>query len=76
MPVPDAVLKDDSSAGNKWAVVGSWRDHADLHLRQAARVDAGYIADDFKKVQLSLRVTLRAAITWYRPAAFSAVKRG
>ena len=69
-------LPADDTAGNEWGVVGDFLTSADLVMRQEADVMFGYIADDFAKVQKTARVTMRAAFAWYRPEAFSVIKRG
>ena len=69
--VPDAWFGYSNARNKPFAVAGDFINSADLVVRQDARIDVGYIADDFKKVRRSIRVTLRVAAAWYTRMAFA-----
>ena len=69
-------LAAGAKSGDVVMAMGAFRSHADVVIRQDAQVVAGYAGADFSNYQLRLRVALRAAIAWYRPAAFGTVTRG
>ena len=69
-------LAAGAKSGDVVMVMGDFRNHADILVRQQAQVVAGWSGTDFANYQLRLRVVLRAAIAWYRPAAFGTVTRG
>ena len=69
-------LAAGAKSGDVTMVMGNFRNHADLLVRQQAQVVAGYSGTDFANYILRLRVVLRAAVAWYRPAAFGTLTRG
>ena len=69
-------LAAGAKSGDVVMVMGDFRNHADILVRHQAQVVAGWSGTDFANYQLRLRVVLRAAIAWYRPAAFGTVTRG
>lgn len=72
---PSPALQVPSAGGNVIGIVGDFIGSADLVVRQDARIEYGLIADDFKKVQLSARVTLRATVAWRVPGNFKRIVR-
>jgi HK97 family phage major capsid protein len=55
------------------ALVGDFTNHCMLWLRQGVEVAAGYLTNDFRDGIQTIRATMRATITVFRPAAFCAV---
>ena len=68
------ALGDDLANGKAndgiFGVVGNFLSSADLYIRKDATVEAGWIADDFAKYAIRLRVSVRAALVTYSPAHF------
>ena len=54
-------------------VVGDFGNFSELAVRQGISVEVGYVNDDFKKNLKTLRAEMRAALLFYRPAAFCSV---
>jgi HK97 family phage major capsid protein len=68
VPVVEA---DVISAGT--ALVGDFAAMSQLWTRQGVQVESGFINDDFVKGRQAIRVTVRAVIVVYRPAAFAKI---
>lgn len=54
-------------------VVGDFANFSELAVRKGVTTEIGYNSDDFSKGKQTLRADLRAALIWYRPAAFCSV---
>jgi HK97 family phage major capsid protein len=54
-------------------VVGDFANFSELAVRRQVTVDVGYVNDDFAKNRQTFRAEMRAALIWYRPAAFCSV---
>lgn len=54
-------------------VVGDFANFSELSIRKNVEVDVGLINDDFGKGRQTFRAQMRAALIWYRPAAFCTV---
>lgn len=55
------------------AVVGAWKMFSELAVKKGITVERGFINDDFTKDITRLRAEMRAALIFYRPAAFATV---
>jgi hypothetical protein len=66
------VVQTDAVTLNT-AIVGDFANFSQLWMRQGAEVQVGYIASNFISGVSTVRVTLRCAMAWYRPAAFCLV---
>jgi HK97 family phage major capsid protein len=55
------------------ALVGDFSNFSMLWLRQGVEILAGYQATDFIEGRQAIRATMRAALTVFRPTAFSTV---
>lgn len=55
------------------AIVGSWKMYAELDVKKGITFESGYVNDDFAKNKQTLRAEMRAAVVFYRPAAFCKV---
>ena len=54
-------------------VVGDWANFSELAVRKGVTVDVGFVDDDFAKNRQTFRAEMRAALIFYRPAAFCTV---
>lgn len=54
-------------------VVGDFQNFSELAVRQGITVEVGYVDDDFARNRKTLRCEMRAALVFYRPAAFCSV---
>ena len=54
-------------------VVGDFANFSELALRQGIVTELGYNSDDWTKGKQTFRSSIRAALLWYRPAAFCTV---
>lgn len=54
-------------------VVGDFANFSELAVRKQVTVQLGLNGDDFKSGRQTLRAEMRAALIWYRPAAFCTV---
>lgn len=66
-----AVLAQAMTLGS--GVVGDFSNFSELSVRKAVSVSIGLNGDDFKNGKQTLRAEMRAALIWYRPAAFCSV---
>ena len=64
------------AANEDWAVVGPFMSGCDLFMKQQATFELGWSGSDFTSFQRTGRVTLRAAMVWYRPDAFVRIGSG
>jgi hypothetical protein len=55
------------------AVVGDFANFSQLWMRQGVEVQIGFVNTTFIEGKQVIRATLRAAMAWYRPAAFCLV---
>lgn len=55
------------------AAVGAFGMYSELDVKKGLVVETGYNADDFSKNKQTIRAEMRAAIVFYRPAAFCKV---
>lgn len=76
MIVTTPLLGDGDTANDTVAILGDFATHGDIVVRKDAEVMAGWMADDFGKYQIRLRVVMRLCFVWYRPAAFGKLTRG
>lgn len=54
-------------------VVGDFGNFSELAVRRGLTVDVGFVDDDFARNQRHFRAEMRAAVIFYRPAAFATV---
>lgn len=54
-------------------VVGSFQVFSELAVKQGIEVKTGYVGDQFKEGEQTIRATIRVAFVVYRPAAFCSV---
>ena len=64
------------AANEDWGVVGPFRTGCDLYMKQQATFELGWIGNDFSTFQRTGRVTLRAAMVWYKPGSFVRIGSG
>ena len=74
IPVPSTVLPDGDTDDDVVAVVGDFDNHAEFYLRQDARVETGWVADDFAEGKATLRAIARCAAAFTRVEAFAKVE--
>ena len=67
------VAQADSLAQGT-GLVGDFRQHAALVVREDISVEVGMINDDFIKGRKAIKATMRGAFVWRRAAAFNAVE--
>ena len=73
--IPDTTAVVDASTDETvYAIVGDFLTAADLYVRQGATIQAGWIADDFAKHMIRLKIVFRAGLAVYQPAAFVEVE--
>jgi len=66
-----ALIVPQLAAGT--AVVGAFKEYAELDVKKGIVVESGYVNDDFGKDRQTIRAEIRAVPVWYRPAAFCSV---
>ena len=75
LPVTEDASMGDNldawAASENWGMIGDFAAYSALVMRQDAQIAVGWIGDDFKKGQQSIRVTLRAVPIFFRPKAFT-----
>ena len=66
------VIQTDAETENT-AVVGDFTTYSGLWEKQGVDLQVGYVGDQFKEGEQTIRATLRVALCFYRPAAFATV---
>jgi HK97 family phage major capsid protein len=66
------IVSTDAMTENT-SVVGDWRMFSRLVRRKGITIDVGFVNDDFKRNQRTIRAETRVAVVWIRPAAFCKV---
>lgn len=54
-------------------IVGDYARHSGLHVKKGLVIETGYVADQFKEGEITIRAGIRCAIVHYRAPAFTQV---